>query len=338
MVNLVKIGLLAVIAGLGGIGTLSCGQAKTAAGGGRFPVATSAANRPPSGGRSHTSSSGLIWSADFGSVGFDAWDALDGNTSTPALQHRYFSLVPDPAGGPGSVFKATVDQNAVDNGEDGQRALLELWPDSERRSNSLAVGMQGRERWFHARVYFPKDFVPAKKSDWNWVIEWHDWPNGPCCENLALTVDTDPARGRGQRLVLRSEGGGTPRYPVDLYSPAYPARNRTTHDDHIVGDRHLRRGHWYDVLLHVVWDYRPRYGLVQWWLDGKLVTSRHTSTLYYYRDSNSDIAGDQPGPGRTYLEVGYYRDSKLLNGAIDRSVMSVYQSDDRVGTTASSVR
>jgi hypothetical protein len=282
-------------------------------------------------------SSRPFWSSGFGSGGFGAWDALDGNASTPALRQRYFALVPNPTGGPGPVFRATVDQNAIGNGEAGQRSLLELYPDSKRHGRWLAAGMQGRSRWFRAMVYFPTTFVPARNTDWNWVIEWHNWPDGPCCDNLALTVDTQRSRGRGARLSLRSEGGGNPRWPVDRYS-ADPRINHTTHETYIVGDRHLRLGHWYDILLHVVWDYRPKYGLLQWWLDGKLITSRHTSTLFYYADANPDRAGGQPGPGRTYLEIGYYRPSTLLDGAIDDSVMSVYLADVKIGATRSSVR
>jgi len=162
-----------------------------------------AVSRGTESARERTSSVGPMWSAGFATGGFAAWDALDGNASTPALRQRYFSLVPDPAGGPGYVFKATVDQNAVGAREQGQRSLLELLPDSDRPSNELAAGEQGREQWFHGRLYFPKDFVPVKNSDWNWVIEWHNWPDGPCCANVALSATTAQrtfsARARTQR-------------------------------------------------------------------------------------------------------------------------------------------
>jgi hypothetical protein len=287
--------------------------------------------------RAHADAPRPLWSDGFESGGFGVWDALDGNTSTAELRRRYFSVSPDPAGGRGHAFKATVDGAARGGNEAGQRSLLELFPRVAPRSKAVTGAVQGQERWYHARVYFPRGFVPAKKSDWNWVIEWHTWPDGPCCENLELTVDTDPSRGSGERFVLRSEGGGTPSYPVERY-PAYPARNPTTHDDHFVGDPHLKRNHWYVVLLHVIWDYRPRHGLVEWWLDGRRVISRRTSTLYWYNDANSDQDGQQPGPGQAYLMAGYYRDSRLLNGSIDDSVMSVYHDDYRIGISRASVR
>jgi hypothetical protein len=322
-----------------GCALLGCALSATAAGQEehatkRHPSARKA-HKPHTGPKAHQSRGGLLWSDGFSSGGFGAWDALDGNTSSRAAIERYFAIVHNPAGR-GRVFRATVDGGASTPGEYGQRSLLELFPDSERRGRALSEGIQGRDRWFHASVYFPKNFTPAQHTDWNWAIEWHNWPETTCCENLAVTVDTDPTRGHGWRLSLRSEGGGDPQHPVEAY-PAYPRQAGTTHDDHIVGARHLRRGHWYDILMHVVWDYRPQYGLVQWWLDGKRIISRHTSTLYWYSDADADLSGSQPGPGRTYLEVGYYRDNRLLNGSTATSVESVYLANIKVGLNCRSV-
>jgi Polysaccharide lyase len=281
------------------------------------------------------SSTPPTWSDDFESSNWSAWQNLNGNTSTQALASRYFSRVGDPAGGGGRVFKATVDGEAVAAGEAGQRALLTQYPSSVP-SNNRSGAFEGSEQWYRARIYFPHDFVPARNSDWNWVLEWHNWPDGPCCANLAVTVDTDPTRGSGERLVLRSMGGGAPDHPVDVEDP-YPHRNPTTHDDHIVGDAQLDRGHWYEVLMHVKWSYRSDQGLVEWWLDGRQVVSRQTSTLYWYTDGNSGLSGAQPGPGQAYIQAGYYRDNRLRNGATDTSVMSVYHDDYRRGPTRNSV-
>ena len=105
----------------------------------------------------------------------------------------------------------------------------------------------------------------------------------------------------------------------------------------MVGDSTLRRSHWYDVVLHVKWDWRTDRGLIEWWLDGRLVVSRQTSTLYWYADGNAAVSGAQPGPGQAYIQAGYYRDSRLLGGALDTSQMSVYHDDYRRGPTRASV-
>ena len=284
--------------------------------------------------RARTAASrGLIWAAQFGTAGLRHWDAFDGNASSRAMRRQHFAVVRNPSGGRARVFEATVDQSARGAGESGQRSLLELFPDSEVPARARAAGAQGRNQWFHGFLYFPARFKPYPQSDWNWVIEWHQFPNAPCCANVAIAVNAQP--GRPAQLALSVEGGGTARYPADSFS-ANPRVNRTVNDRMIVGGR-LRRRHWYNIVLHIVWDYRARHGLVQWWLDGRRVFSRHRSTLYYYRDAKPAIPGNQPGAGRTYLELGYYRGTWLPNGRLDRVRASVYQAGDEIGNSWASV-
>jgi polysaccharide lyase-like protein len=271
------------------------------------------------------------WVGDFENGGLSQWDGQDGNRS---LRDRYFRTVSSPAA-PGSrfAFAATVDPQAS-SGDAGHRSLLYLYP-ADVASESKTGAYEGSERWYRTLVYFPSDFHPAQNTDWNWVAEWHNWPNGPCCANLAVTVDTDPDRGPGERLSLRAMGGGDRAHPMegDLDANDNPA----AHVDRYVGDKSLRRDHWYELVTHVKWSADPHQGLLEWWVDGRQIVSTQTSTLYWYADNNENIDGETPGPGQAYYMEGYYRPTKLTNGEPDTSSATVYHDGARIGPTRGSV-
>jgi hypothetical protein len=42
----------------------------------------------------------------------------------------------------------------------------------------------------------------------------------------------------------------------------------------------LRRGWWYDILVHFVWSADPSVGLAELWIDGRRTGSAHFPTLY----------------------------------------------------------
>jgi hypothetical protein len=174
--------------------------------------------------------------------------------------------------------------------------------------------------------------VPAPNSNWNWVVEWHNWPNDACCANLAIGVDT---YGGGERLFLRSLGGGSAAHPIEQTGSAYT--NPSAHYDSFVGDATLDRAHWYDLLLHVKWSSDPTRGLVEWWVDGQPIVSRQTSTLFWYADNNENFAGSTPGSGQAYYMEGYYRSGRLADGSPDTSTQTVLHDGARNGPTRASV-
>ena len=287
------------------------------------PVASPSASYPTGGSPT--------WVGDFENGGLSQWDGRDGNRS---LLDRYFRTVSSPTA-PGSrfAFAATVDPQAS-SGDAGHRALLYLYPD-DVPSQGKTGAYEGSERWYRTLVYFPADFRPAKNTDWNWIVEWHNWPNGPCCANLAVTIDTDPDRGPGERLSLRSMGGGNRAHPMEGDLDAHD--NPAAHVDNYVGDQSLRREHWYELVTHVKWSADPDKGLLEWWVDGRQVVSTHTSTLYWYADNNENLPGQTPGPGQAYYMEGYYRPTKLLSGAPDLSSATVFHDGAKIGPTRDSV-
>jgi len=258
---------------------------------------------------------------------------LDGNTSTSALQDRYFSLVSSPALPGSPAFRATVDANAVGSGEAGQRSLLTLFPNRVPSQNKSGA-FEGSDQWYRAHILFPTGFRPSPNTDWNWVLEWHNWPDTACCANLGVTVDTDPSRGSGARLTLRTMGGGNAANPIDRVDVWH---NPAAQVNYFVGDPSLQLNHWYDLQVHVKWSADPSRGLVEWWLDGKLIVSRAQATLFYYANSNTAVSGAGPGPGQAYIQDGYYRDSHLPDGSTDTSTMSVYSEGITRGLTQASV-
>jgi Polysaccharide lyase len=225
-----------------------------------------------------------------------------------------------------------VDGSAVKRGEAGQRAMALLFPEKVPAKNPTGA-FEGSERWYRSHVYFPADFRPSPDNSWNWVVQWHNWPNGPCCSNLALYVDTRDGR---DALTLRVMGGGDRAHPAED-NDIITGRNPAGHVDSFVGDPHLQRQHWYDSVVHVRWSADPTKGLVEWWLDGRLILSRATSTLYWYRDDNSATPGATAGPGQAYYMEGYYRPAVLPDGRPDTTTASVYFDDAQIGPTAASV-
>ena len=275
-----------------------------------------------------SSGSGASWVGDFEGGSLSQWDGRDGNRS---LLERYFHTVTSPTA-PGSrfAFAATVDPQAS-SGDVGHRSLLYLYPDDVASQNKTGA-YEGSERWYRTLVYFPADFRPAPDTSWNWIVEWHNWPNGPCCANLAVTVDTSDG---GERLSLRSMGGGDPAHPFTENDTAFD--NPHAHADTYVGDAALDRGRWYELVTHVKWSADPGRGLLEWWVDGRQVVSTRTSTLFWYADNNENIAGQTPGPGQAYYMEGYYRPSKLPGGDTDTSSATVVHDGARIGPTRASV-
>jgi hypothetical protein len=88
----------------------------------------------------------------------------------------------------------------------------------------------------------------------------------------------------------------------------------------------------------VKWSHVTSEGLLEWWLDGRLIVSRKLATLYWYADNDKELPGTTPGPGQAYYMEGYYRPATLPDGSTDRTVSSVIYDGARHGRTADAVR
>jgi Polysaccharide lyase len=247
---------------------------------------------------------------------FSQWAQQDG----PLLPSgRYFKLVRHPSIQGRYAFRSTVDAGAVVPGEAGQRAMVLLFPQNDPTASPTGA-YEGAARWYRNYIYFPRKFRASPGTLWNWLIQWHNWPDGPCCPNLALAVDS---RGTHPRLSLRVMGGGDAAHPVDSNN-VITGQNPAAHIDTFVGDKPLRRGHWYESVIYVRWSVNPQLGYVKWYLDGRKVLSQAMSTLYWYADNNRNLPGSTPGPGQAYYMEGYYRPAVLPNGLPDTSTDSVF--------------
>lgn len=192
---------------------------------------------------------------------------------------------------------------------------------------------QGADSWYRDEVYFPSNFVPSADTGWNWIYELHNFPDGPCCANLAVAVVTNNSDGGpsgGERLSVRIMGGGSPANPIDL-------GEQTAYDNPDAVMKwfegpSLQTGHWYDLVWHVRWDWRATsqggQGAVQYWVDQTEIGSYVGPTLFYYAALN--------GPGQAYLQDGYYRPSDASAGYAQPTV-SVVHSGTMIGPTAASI-
>jgi hypothetical protein len=173
-----------------------------------------------------------------------------------------------------------------------------------------AYGTDGHGVWQHFSVRFAHGFR-ATPGEWNVFAEWHDdkgWQKFPEISfeyaNLIWMIRTPPRIKRGARIGMRVMGG----------SPTAP---RTVH----ANGPFLRTEHWYDFLAHTVWSPNPSKGLIEWWLDGKLLYSRHLPTLYTRPDGSVNTV---------YFGEYNYR----LHASWDSTI---YFDGTRLGPTRSSV-
>jgi hypothetical protein len=270
-----------------------------------------------------------LWQGGFETGSFSQWKGLDGNLQQ---QDRYFGLVSSPTAEGRYAFRSTVDAGAVAAGEAGQRSMVLLYPSNNASQNATGA-FEGSERWYRTHFYFPSDFKPSPGTAWNWLVQWHNWPDGICCANLAIAVDAEKG---GEKVSLRVMGGGDQAHPAennDLITEKNPAGKLQW----FVGDPALRRNHWYDSVVHVKWSADPSKGYVEWWLDGRLIVSTAFPTLYWYADNNRNYPGATPGPGQAYYMEGYYRPAVLPNGGTDTSSATVYFDGALFGDSAGAV-
>src|SRR5579859_302235 len=179
------------------------------------------------------------------------------------------SIVSDPLATQEKVYKLTVTPSADFAAYSAKADFVALWNNADPY-----MGQEGQETWEHFRVLFRsagESYKPAPGM-WNWVVEHHNdskyipfLRSGAIVSErpeLAWGVSTTaklPSGKIGEELFMVVRGGDD-RHSEQLESEVY-------------ADSPLLYDHWYDMLVHVIWSHQAQRGLVEWWLDGKLVTS-----------------------------------------------------------------
>lgn len=181
-------------------------------------------------------------------------------------------VVPDPLGQEGDVYQETVTPTSrwSVGATDGDWTYL-------YNAYSRNFGIDGKADWIHFAVMFPGGGAYRNtRGEWNILFESHpeaDWPSACQVAELTLTV-IQYTGDRFAHLAFRVLGGDN-ACPLQASHWIY----RKTP---------LRRNHWYDVLIHAVWSPNSDVGLVQWWLDGKLMYSAHVADLWQQPNGSVD--------------------------------------------------
>jgi len=219
-------------------------------------------------------------------------------------------VVPDPLGIQGQVYKLSVTPAANFSAKSAKSDRVDLW----NNNNTDYIGREGQETWEHVRLMFPhgnESYNPTS-GDWNWLVEHHNDSNyKPFVNSGILTweypelvwgVNTKAKLPDGTeviKLFMRVWGGDDthPGKPTIIYQ-----------------DSPLAFNHWYDMLTHVVWSHDGQKGQVEWWLDGKLLFSQHTATLWQRPDGTIDHVNFEFTNYRLHSDMNstvYYSQVKL---------------------------
>ena len=258
------------------------------------PAAPSSAGRPiPDGAQVH-------WNGDFSTGSWSQWDSEDDDCES--RNHAVVAGLAPPGLSQASRHTVTSDSTL---GQSGARCLVYNDPKSDpTRAKSHAYA--GAEAWYEDWMYFPADFVPAPRTDWNWVWQLHNWPDDEGPVNIVAGVVTNSSDGGpsgGERLSLRVIGGASPRHPIDDYGTGDYDENPDVREKWLRGPD-IERGRWHHVAVRVKWS-RHAAGLVEYWLDGARIGAHEGPNLFYHASGGGHASPDHAG--QAYYSVGYYR-------------------------------
>jgi hypothetical protein len=260
----------------------------------------------------------------------------------------------------GQAAQLYVDHNAATAGEAGQRSNLYQCPIDQPGtvplSASTSGAYEGADKWYRLEVYFPSNYVPEPGTSWNWVAEFHNYPNdGTCCANISAgivtnTEDGGPTSANG-RFSWRIIGGGCPTATSGCAGPIPAGTDMGTPSVaptyggavRWFAGPSLMHNHWYDILMHVHWAYEASQGSVQLWMDGAQLIAYAGPTLYYLA-SSSGTSTHYAGPGNDYLMVDNYRWGERTSGTsscsttnCDSVATAIDHDEDLWGASESSV-
>lgn len=245
------------------------------------------------GSSSTTVSSGTVYfDGDFDTCDLSQWS--DFHDAQLSVNPPGFVVQPSPAYY-GCAARVNVT-NAADTSSTGDASFL--WTASGYNQPWLA---KGADTWFRMQVAFPDGTsFPGKfthsvvSSGWDTFMEWHS-ANGCGYSNMVSVWGSDPPV-----LMFRPVGGAADPNQTFKY----------IHEKDASGaDIPLRFNHWYDIVVHFVFNNDPALGLAEWWVDGALRYSAHISTISTCSDGQvhplSYQAGLYRGPSRTDQDTIY---------------------------------
>jgi Polysaccharide lyase len=163
-------------------------------------------------------------------------------------------------------------------------------PRPDCQMNEWGVGMH-EETWYRFHIRLAPGFLATPQTQ-NSLMEFHvdsrteadaKAHGGITAYSTTIEIIADGTKcpgspayctvpGTNPRLFLQVPGGSTSCGTACL-DRIFPFASNS-----------LLVNHWYDFVLHMVWDASPTVGYVQWWVDGTKMVDKHTSTLYKRSD------------------------------------------------------
>lgn len=182
------------------------------------------------------------------------------------------SIIPDPLKAQGKVYKLTVTPTSGQgNGGDS----VYLW-----NGVKPYAAQENLENWEHFRVMFPiTDYKPTV-GEWNWFVVFHN------DSNYYKWIDAGVIKGELSEVCFGINTFSVPSGQLFLRILGGESKHQLAPVMVAAGD--LLYNHWYDFLLHFIWSDDSGAGLVEWWLDGKLVYSHHVANLWRRPDGTTD--------------------------------------------------
>jgi hypothetical protein len=192
------------------------------------------------------------------------------------------TVVPDPLGVEGNVYKLKVTNTAGFRAGSGPADRVDLWNVAKPY-----MGQEGQENWEHFRMLFPSKGDAYKPSigEWNWLAQHHN-DDGYIPFQKAGVV-----RSEISELVWGVDtraSGVNGQQDTQLFMVIRGGDDRTDAEKRVYVRETLRLDHWYDMLVHVVWSHNAQRGMVEWWLDGRLLFSDHIADLWQRPDGRID--------------------------------------------------
>jgi hypothetical protein len=246
----------------------------------------------------------VYFNGDFETGTIRQWKHVDRGGGTDRPGAGIVQIVKSPAfRGHAAELTVTPDSHASPAASSDS---VFLWNDGGQRYFTA-----GGEIWEHFRVDFPAASYRASPGIWNWFYEHHqddgyfafkpqlgaDWNEYP---NLCFDVWSLDGVDRMKMRIF----GGDDTAPVASFVDAGV----------------IQRDHWYNIVLHVVWQPDSR-ALTELWVDGRLLYSGHAPNLYKRPDGSISHVN---------LELSNYRYHVPWSSTI-------YFDEVRTGSTADAV-
>jgi len=229
---------------------------------------------------------------NFDTGNLSQWPKLDDaqlSRTPPGVQ-----VVPSPVFGSSFAAKV-VALDSPDSSTSGDASFVE-----EDTYDGLSWQMQG-DVWHRFQVLLPSGSNPnfsgsfTVNPGWDMFLEWH---NPPCPSGCSGGYGSSYVGVyRDNHLALQVAGG----------SGASPTLLMAKDSNPLLYD------HWYDILVRFVYSDDPHAGWYEWWVDGELISSGYTPTVYRLPDGQ--IHGNRLSAGH-YRRTVAYQDTVYLDGVI----------------------